>query len=309
MITALALNPSIDMTLDIANFTFGGLNRVESARRDAGGKGLNVALAAQAVGARAECVGYMHRENAALFEDKLRKNQVGYDFIYCDGATRTNIKVRDEAAGVVTELNQSGPAVTDGEIRLMSEKVLQHAAQSDFMVLTGSLPPACPAGYYRELMEEVAHIGCKCVLDADGTRLLDGLRAKPFLIKPNKFELELLTGRKLENLGDIRAAAMKLVDGGVNVVAVSMGGDGAFITDGAQSFYAPRLDVEISSTVGAGDSMVAGMTAGFEMGRDLSCAFAMGVAAATAACRTEGTTVFERADYEAMLKMVRLEAI
>lgn len=309
MITALALNPSIDMTISISDFKFGGLNRVKSSRRDAGGKGLNVALAAKAVGANAECVGYMHRENSALFENRLREDNVGYDFIYCDGATRTNIKVRDEAADVVTELNQAGPAVTDDEISAMTQMVMDHAAKSDYLVLTGSLPPGCPAGYYRELMEKVSKTGCRCVLDADGARLADGLKAKPFLIKPNTYELELLTGKKLEKLEDIKAAANEIIKGGVSVVAVSMGGDGAIITDGNEAWYAPRLNVEISSTVGAGDSMVAGMTAGFEMGKSLSEAFAMGVAAATAACCTEGTTVFTREAYENMLKLVKLEAI
>lgn len=309
MITALALNPSIDMTLTISNFNFGGLNRVETARRDAGGKGLNVALAARVAGAQAECVGFMHRENAALFEDKLRENGVDYEFVYCDGTTRTNIKVRDEAAGVVTELNQSGPEVLEAEMRAMTEMVLRHAAASDYMVLTGSLPLACPSDYYRQIMELVAKSGCKCILDADGARLADGLKAKPFLIKPNKYELEMLTGRKLKGLKDIRSAAQELVEGGVKIAVVSLGGDGAMITDGKQALFAPRLDVEISSTVGAGDSMVAGITAGFEMGRDMAGAFAMGVAAATAACRTEGTSIFTREDYEAMLAMVRLESI
>ena len=198
MITALALNPSIDMTISISDFKFGGLNRVKSSRRDAGGKGLNVALAAKAVGAQAECVGYMHRENAALFEDKLNANGVTYDFIYCGGATRTNIKIRDEVVDVVTEINQSGPAVSGAEIDAMTELVMAHADKSDYLVLTGSLPPGCPAEYYRELMEKAAATGCRCVLDADGARLADGIKAKPFLIKPNTYELELLTGKKLE---------------------------------------------------------------------------------------------------------------
>lgn len=102
MITALALNPSIDMTLSIDGFTYGGLNRVGAARRDAGGKGMNVALALRALECEAECVGFMHMENAALFENRLREHGAGYDFVYCEGSTRTNIKLRDDATSTLT---------------------------------------------------------------------------------------------------------------------------------------------------------------------------------------------------------------
>lgn len=307
MITALALNPSIDMTLSIDGFTYGGLNRVRAARRDAGGKGMNVALALRALECEAECVGFMHTENAALFEDKLREHGAGYDFVYCEGSTRTNIKLRDDATSTITELNQSGRTVTEAELAEMVAMIKKHAERASHMVLSGSVPPGCGAGCYREIMEELQGTGCKCVLDADGERLREGLKAKPFLIKPNRYELELLTGRSLPERADLLTAARKLIDGGVSVVAVSLGGEGALITDGDTALFAPPLKLSINSTVGAGDSMVAGLTAAFSRENSLEDAFRTGVACASAACGTEGTQLFSKSEFDRLYSMVEIE--
>lgn len=307
MITALALNPSIDMTLSIDGFTYGGLNRVRTARRDAGGKGMNVALALRALECEAECVGFMHTENAALFENKLREHGAGHDFVYCEGSTRINIKLRDDATSSITELNQSGRMVTETKLVEMIAMIKRHAARASHMVLSGSVPPGCSAGCYREIMEELRGTGCKCVLDADGEKLREGLKAKPFLIKPNRYELELLTGRSLPERADLLAAARKLIDDGVSVVAVSLGGEGALITDGDAALFAPPLKISVNSTVGAGDSMVAGLTAAFSREKSLADAFRTGVACASAACGTEGTQLFSKTEFTRLYSMVEIE--
>lgn len=309
MITALSLNPSIDMTLSIDKFTYGGLNRVNTARRDAGGKGLNVAIALAAMGAEAECIGFMHEENAKLFEDKLMSHGAGFDFVYCPGSTRTNIKLRDDSEMTITEFNQSGRPVTDSEMNCMMDMIRRHAKVASHMVLTGSVPPGCSAGIYREIMEDIRSTGCRCVLDADGAKLADGLKAKPFLIKPNRFELELLTGKKLDTKKELLNAAYALIDGGVSVVAISLGGDGALITDGSTSLCAAPLKIAVNSTVGAGDSMVAGLTAAFARGDDLENAFRTGVACASAACLTEGTQLFGKEEFNTLYAMVEIENV
>ena len=309
MITALALNPSIDMTISINEFVYGGLNRVKTARRDAGGKGMNVALALRALGCEAECVGFMHEENAALFENKLREHGADFDFVYCPGSTRTNIKLRDDATSTITEINQSGRPVTPEEMDAMFAVIRSHAEKASHMVLSGSVPPGCSAGVYREIIEQIRGTGCKCVLDADGEKLSEGLKAHPFLIKPNRYELELLTGRTLPGKRELLDAARGLIDGGVGVVAISLGGDGALITDGNESLSAPALRIEVSSTVGAGDSMVAGLTAAFAEGKSLAEAFRTGIACASAACGTEGTQTFVKTEFDRLFAMVEIENV
>lgn len=309
MIIAVSLNPSIDLTLSIDGFTYGGLNRVLTEQSDAGGKGMNVALAVQRLGVRAACVGFLQEKSAQAFTGKLEENGVEADFVLCPGRARTNVKLLDEKTGLITEINQSGRAVTDEQLAKMNALIASHAKAGDYMVLAGSLPPGCPVDYYKTLIEIAAKNGCRCALDADGARFTEGLKAKPFLVKPNRYELELMMGEKLESIRDIRRAALFIAQMGVSVVAVSLGAEGAFITDGGASFAARALTVDVRSTVGAGDSMVAALTAGFHEGKPLAEAFRMAMACSAATCMTEGTKTFETRDYERLLPLVEIERI
>lgn len=309
MITTISLNPSIDRTVVVDNFTQGGLNRVVSTHSVAAGKGINVALAVSALGVDAECIGFMYREGSNLFEKRLMVNSTAYNFIWCEGSVRTNIKVFDRSKREITEINESGVQVSEDDLKRMSELVTLHAENTDYLVLAGSLPPGCPADYYRALIQSVEGLGCRCILDADGDRMRYGLEAKPFMIKPNRYELEMITGQELKTLKDIRDAALKYIDMGVSVVAVSLGAEGAMITDGSDAFFAPRLNIEVKSTVGAGDSMVAGLACGFIGDNSLEDCFRMGVASATARCVTEGNRVIDKTVYKALLDMVHLERI
>ncbi len=309
MITAVSLNPSIDRTLTVENFTAGGLNRVLSKSDVAAGKGINVALTVSGLGLDCECIGFMYRDSASLFEKRLMLNSTAYDFIWCEGSARTNIKVFDRAAGVVTELNESGMTVEEEALSQMVEFVCRHAENSDFLILSGSVPPGCPQDYYRTLIKAVEGLGCRCVLDADGERLRHGLEARPFMIKPNRSELEMIIGSELKSIADIKAAALRYIDLGVQVVAVSLGVDGALITDGHATLYAPRMNIDVKGTVGAGDAMVAGLVAGYMGENDLEECFRMGVACATARCMTEGYKAIDKTVYRALLDMVKIERV
>lgn len=309
MITSISLNPSIDRTLTVEGFTPGGLNRVLASSDVAAGKGINVALTVSALGLHAECVGFMFRDSSRLFERRLMVNSTPYDFITLDGEARTNIKVLDRAAGVVTELNESGREVDAESLKAMTDLVCRHADNADYLIMSGSLPPGCPEDYYRTLIEAVDGLGCHCVLDADGNRLKYGLEARPFMIKPNRYELETMAGRKLETLEAVRDAARHYIDLGVEVVAVSLGSDGAVILREGEALYAPRINIEVKSTVGAGDSMVAGLVAGFMAEHDLEETFRMGMACATARCMTEGYRILDKTVYRALVDMVTIERL
>ena len=286
MITCTSLNPSIDRTLTVPRLVPGGLNRIASQTDVAAGKGVNVALAAAALGEEAACIGLMYLEGARKFETRLAEGNVKGDFVLCEGAVRVNMKVFDQERGEITELNSPGTPASEAELRAAAELALRHAQSSDFLVLSGSLPPLCPPDFYRTLAATASEAGCRVILDADGERLRLGLEARPFLIKPNRSELEQLAGRRLETMDAIVDAALGCVRAGVGVAAVSMGGEGALITDGRSVLRTPGLKVEVCSTVAAGDSMIAGLAAGFRRGCSLEDAFRLGVGAATARCAT-----------------------
>ena len=309
MITSISLNPSIDRTLTVDSVVTGGLNRVLASNDVAAGKGINVALTVSALGLDAECVGFMYRDSQRLFEKRLMVNSTAYDFIWREGSARTNIKVFDQSAGAVTEFNETGPEVDEKTLEEMTDLVCRHAENSDYLILTGSLPPGCPDDYYRTLIRAVEGLGCRCVLDADGERLKRGLEAKPFMIKPNRYELETMTGGHLDSIAQIRDAARHYIHMGVEVVAVSLGPDGALILQGDEALYAPTMNVEVKSTVGAGDSMVAALVAGFMAENDLEETFRMGMACATARCMTEGYRIVDKTVYRALMDMVKIERI
>lgn len=309
MITSVSLNPCIDLTLSVDGFVYGGLNRVLAEQADAGGKGMNVALAAARLGAPASCVGFIQEESASLFAGKLSENGVAADFVRLPGRARTNIKLRDEKTGLITEINQSGRPVADARLNEMKARIAAHAKPGDYMVFAGSLPPGCPDDFYAQLIEIATKNGCQCALDADGPRFSEGLKARPFLVKPNRYELELMMGERLDSMDQICRAALSVIARGVRVVAVSLGPEGAFITDGREGYAARGLGVEVRSTVGAGDSMVAALTVGIHGGKSLEEAFRMGMACSAAACMAEGTRTFETQDYERLLPQVVIRRI
>ena len=202
-----------------------------------------------------------------------------------------------------------GREVTSEQLNAVMELLTRHAEDSDFLILSGSLPPGCPDDFYRTIINTVDGLGCHCVLDADGERMRYGLEAKPFMIKPNRFELESMAGQSLTGIPEIRDAARKYIDMGVEVVAVSLGAHGAIILRGDEALYAPQLNIDVKSTVGAGDSMVAGLVAGFMGECSLEDTFRMGMACATARCMTDGYRIIERTVYKALMEMVTIERI
>lgn len=307
MITTVSLNPCIDRTVKLKKFTYGGMNRIASARNDAGGKAINVAVSAARLGVAAGCIGLLYKENGRIIENKLLANGTYCDFLWLEGQVRTNIKLLDESTGQVTEINESGLPVNDEILEKMLDLIADHAAQSDFLVLTGSLPPGCPDDFYRTVIESVEGLDCRCILDAEGAKFAEGVKAKPFLIKPNQYELELAVGHSLDSIEEVRGAAMRYIDMGVANVAVSMGSNGALLTNGSETYYAPRVDVQVRSTVGAGDAMVAALTAGFLAEKELAEVLRMGAAAGTASCMTEGTQLVEKLTYEKLLETIAIQ--
>lgn len=309
MITSVSLNPSIDRTLRVARLVPGGLNRVQSQTDVAAGKGVNVALAASVLGAESECIGFMYPEGGRLFENRLAGGGVAGDFVWCEGAVRVNMKVLDCEKGEITELNQSGMPVTEKQLEEMTQMTLAHARRTGFLILAGSMPPCCPVDYYRTLAEAASKEGCRVIIDADGERLSQGIQAKPFLIKPNRYELELLCGRKLETRQELLEAARECIAAGVELVVISLGGEGALVTDGRKALYTPGVKLEVQSTVAAGDSMIAGLAVGFERGYDLEAAFRLGVAAASARCMTPPDEMISRELCEKLARELYVDKI
>ncbi len=308
MITTVTMNPCMDKTVTVDTFQYGGLNRVQNGREDIGGKGINVASVVTNLGGMALCTGINYENGGDFIQGKLSDRHIRHDFVMVPGELRTNLKLFDRSKGVITEVNESGSPVEAGSIVALKEKVRRYSRESSMMVFSGSVPQGVGSGVYRELMEECAR-GCRPVLDAEGPLLSEGLKAQPYLIKPNRFELEMILGEERSTKEGIVEGARELLRSGVQILCVSLGEDGAVIVDPCRAYFAPALPVKVQSTVGAGDSMVAALCLAAEEGRPPAEMLRMATAAAAASVMTEGTQLCSRSDFDVLLPQVSVTRI
>ena len=307
MITSICMNPSFDKTVEVDTLAVGEVNRIRTSRQDVGGKGINVAVVAQRLGLQVCCVGCAGRDGADRVSDALDREQIDHEFVTVEGAVRTNTKIVSRDGKGVTELNEPGAPITDRELEAFFALVERRASASDYLVLTGSLPPGCPPDTYRELIRRAGDV--PCVLDVGGEALNLGVEAKPFLIKPNLQELQDSVGMELRTMRAIRDAATSYLRKGVQHVVVSMGSIGAMYVGGDASFFAPAVKVKVRSTVGAGDAMIGGLLKGLDREKSVVRAFRYGVAAGAASVMTEGTQLIVPSDFTELLDQVRVQEV
>lgn len=307
MITTICMNPCFDKTVEVDQMTLGEVNRIRSSRIDPGGKGINVATVASRLGLDVQCVGIMGRDGSEQLTSMLNEEKLNHHFMKVPGAIRTNLKIVSRDGKGVTELNEAGASVTKEELDQFIEMTRNCTADSDLVVVTGSIPPGCPEGVYRMIMEALGDK--KCILDTEGKELEAGAKAHPFLIKPNLSELEATLGIELRTMRTIRDAALLFIRMGVEHAVVSMGSMGAMYVSKEKTLFAPALRVEARSTVGAGDAMIGGMLLGYEQEHDMSKAFRYGIAAGAASVMTEGTQLINISDFEKLLEQVRVQEV
>ncbi len=308
MITTICLNPCFDKTVNVERLYPGQVNRIRDARVDLGGKGINVAVVAKRLGLDVQCLGIMGENGAAELTSMMDREGLKHRFLTVPGHVRTNLKVCSLDGQGVTELNEPGTPLSTDYLEKFTALAAECTADSDIIVLTGSLPPGCPEGTYRDLMTALE--GKKCILDTEGKELeLAAKSAHPFLIKPNLREMEATLGIELRTMRAIRDASLLFLRLGVKHSVVSMGAMGAMYIAEDKTLFAPALRVETKSTVGAGDAMIGGMLLGYEIEKDMSKAFRYGIAAGAASVMTEGTQLIVRSDFENLLDQVRIQEV
>lgn len=306
MITTICLNPALDRTVTVDSLHPGQVNRIRTSRTDVGGKGVNVAVVCRRLGLEAQVIGCAGVDGYAKLQAKAKAEGIGCDFHTVEGVIRVNTKVFPLDGSGVTELNEPGPTLTAEDLDVFFDLAIEKTQDSDFVVITGSLPPGCPAHTYRELIRVLK---VPCILDVGGEVLRLGVEAKPFLIKPNHHELAATVGRELHTIEDIRAAAQSFVDGGIRHVVVSLGKDGALYVGEEGCFYTPEIPVEVKSTVGAGDALVGGLLYGLVTGGSMREGFRAGAAAGTASVMTEGTQLIIPDDFMRLIQQVQIQEL
>ncbi|MDC5697105.1 1-phosphofructokinase [Intrasporangium calvum] len=290
MIVTLTPNPSIDRAVFVDTLDRGEVHRATGSRVDPGGKGVNVSRALSAQQAETTAVLPIGGPEGHLLEELLDAAGVTRCSVPVSGSVRMNISVL-EPDGTTTKLNEPGPQLSGDEVDALLDATLDRAATADWVVGCGSLPPGAPTDLYATLVSQVRERGGRVAIDSSGAPLAAAVAARPHLIKPNHEELAELVGRALPTLQDVRDAARDLVASGIEVVAVSLGSDGALLVTAHEALHARATIVAPLSTVGAGDCMLAGLLHGLSSGLPTGDALATGVLWGAAAVTLPGSRV------------------
>ncbi|MBE6051833.1 MAG: 1-phosphofructokinase [Clostridium sp.] len=286
MIYTITFNPALDYIVTVNDFEAGLVNRSSSEDIYAGGKGINVSIVLNNLGIENRALGYIAGFTGDEIDRRVKEHGCTTDFIRLkDGMSRINVKIRGNEE---SEINGSGPNITEEDLEKLYEK-LSKLTSDDILVLAGSIPKTLPKNIYEEIMKKLDGKGIKFIVDTTGELLMNVLKYKPFLIKPNHHELAELFNVKLNNKDDIKLYAKKLIDLGAQNVVISMAGDGAIFVDSQKNVIESGVPKGVlKNSVGAGDSMVAGFIAGFLRTNNLEDAFKMGVATGSASAFSEG---------------------
>lgn len=308
-IATITLNPAIDQTVSIPNFRANAVNRVSWKQDDAGGKGVNVASFLADIGHTVSASGFLGQDNITLFHHLFEQKGIANHFVRIPGETRVNIKIVDDAQGQVTDVNYPGQEPRAEDVQLLQDVVTALAQDCDWFVFSGSVPGGLSNDIYDLLIGSVKALGKRVVLDTSGDALRYGVPAKPDLIKPNQVELEELLGVSLSSQADIVAAARELIQSGIPYVVVSMGAAGALFIDAVQAVHAQPPALDVKSTVGAGDAMVAGTVSGLINGNSLTDCAAFATACSMGALSQIGPRLPPLAEIQDMCDRITVRPV
>lgn len=285
MIYTVTFNPAIDYVMHIPEMNAGMVNRSEREEIYFGGKGINVSFVLMELGIKSKALGFVAGFTGEAIEKGISDKGIESDFVHLkNGVSRINVKIK---SGSETELNGQGPEITDEELAEFFLK-LDEIKSGDIIILAGSVPNTLPSDIYERIMEKLSDREVKAVVDATKELLMNVLKYKPYLVKPNNHELGEIFGVKFTSTEEIVEYAWKLKEMGAQNVLVSMAGDGAVLLDeNGKTHICGVCSGTVKNSVGAGDSMVAGFLAG-SMEDNYEYALKLGTAAGGATAFSEG---------------------
>lgn len=297
MVYTVTFNPAIDYVVHTGEMKLGATNRSEKEEMYFGGKGINVSIVLRELGIDSKALGFTAGFTGEAIEKGLSEMGIDADFVRLkNGNSRINVKIKSTEE---TELNGQGPDIDEAAIHALFAK-LNKLSDGDTLILAGSIPSSLPSDIYEKILGRVSGRNIKTVVDATKDLLLNVLKYKPFLVKPNNHELGEMFGTELKTDEEIEKYARKLQEMGAVNVLISMAGDGAMLIDEYGKMH--RCGVcrgTVRNSVGAGDSMVAGFTAGSLKG-DYEYALKLGTAAGGATAFSDGLA--EKAKIDELLK-------
>lgn len=281
MIYTITLHPAMDKLVFVDGLVPGGLNRADKVVFRAGGKGINVSREVRRLGGRTVAMGVISGQTGKKIARMLLEKGVPCDFIEVPGETRTNCKIIDRKTGQCTEINEYSPTLSEENLQEMERKIRANVKKGDVVVYSGSAPVNTPADVYRRWIGIASELGAMTVLDADGDLLLEGIQGHPTVVKPNRKELGVLLGRNVDIVSDeVIQSVRDFLTGDMRMIFLTLGPQGAVLVERDNVIFAPAPDVNVVSTVGAGDAMAAAIAVGLSNGYPASEIMQMAVEAA-----------------------------
>ena len=297
MIYTITFNPSLDYYGQVNTIKSGVVNRTTGERLAVGGKGVNVSLALKELGEDTLALGFVAGFTGKFIREKVAALGLNHDFIEVAGQSRINVKIKSNTE---TDINGTGAYVSPQDVNKLSRKLKGLLKEGDWLVVCGSIPPSLPETVYADLFKKLHAVnGVKLVVDACGRTLKETLKYRPFLIKPNIYELCDLFGlTAVPDVENVYVCARKLQQAGARNVIVSMGSSGAaMVTETEQSLFVRAARGQLVNSVGAGDSMIAGFIHNYINTGNYFAALNYATAAGSACAFTKNLATREQIEY------------
>mgnify|MGYP003385187811 FL=1 len=307
-ITTLCLNPAIDVTYHVDKMIIDQKSRSDLTRRDPGGNGINIGRSLHRMNINSTTFCVIAGDTGKLLQ-QLLKSQLGNIFYESvSGETRINSTIIELDSHRQYQITDAGTKIPTRQLQNVVADFVQQTGQG-FGIITGSCQPNIPISLYAELVTKINQAGGKAVIDSHGEILKKAIQAKPFLIKPNRYELETILERSLATVSDVAKYARQIQLQGVTHICVSLGEHGAVLVSPDNSYYAQALDVPVNTTVGAGDSMVAGLVGGFNLSLSAEDSLRYGIACGAGTVMHAGTELFSNDELASFRQQVVIETL
>lgn len=307
MILCISLSPCLEVNLEVDNLSVGRTNKVISKRTFMTGKALNVAIGLSRLNADAFASGFMYEENGRMFEQELHKEGVTYKFVWNNGRVKEVYNFIDRRS-MLTEFVDEATPITSGNGEKLLNLVADISKNCKAVVISGDISSGLPETFMKDVIAVVPENVIK-VIDTDGSRIADLLEYGVDLVKPNLTELQRALSMKITDKDSMVRACDALIKKGAKRVLLSLGKQGAVITDGKARLYCNSMNVAMNTTAGAGDAMVAAATKALTDGASLSEILKCGVAAGTASVTLPDSISFLKDKYEEILATLTVKEI
>lgn len=304
-IFTLSFNSSLDNTFYLPYLRFDDINRIEKSRIDAGGKGLNVARMLNVLGCRCKAITLLGGTNGKIIKKLLKEEGVPFSYVPIKGNTRSIFNFI--AGEKILRINEPGPSISKKEKEAFLKLIYSLKIKGgDIVSISGSVPPGIEKDIYRKIITKLKNKGAVVALDTDNELLKEGIKAKPHIIKPNLWELSRLSGKKIKSVKELRKILNSLLIYGIPIILLTNGQKGAILFSRTHFLYGMPPSVKTVSTIGCGDTFLAGFLYGYIKGKSPEESLKLAISSGTAKALKEGTSMPEKEDVERIFKKVKI---